>query len=277
MNGEKAVIRDRPVVVVAELSTYAKTVPRVLDGLGAGEVLAGQQSIVLKPNLIQANPPPVTTDVRCVEAVVAFCKDVSHARLIVADGAGGCETTECFAKLGYERLAKEYGVELVDLNHAETVTLADESNIFLKEFHIPEVLLESYLISVPVLKAHSMAGVTLGIKNMLGVAPERYYGSGGHYKKWGLHEQLDRAIIEINKFRKPDLTLIDAAIGMATAHLWGPKCDPPVGKIVASFDPVAADKVGCDLLGKDWKNVRHLHLADGLLGCAEGCVRQIEL
>lgn len=263
--------------MVAELSTYAKTIPQVLDGLGAGEVLAGQQSIVLKPNLIQANPPPVTTDVRCVEAVVAFCKDVCHARLIVADGAGGCETSECFAKLGYERLAKEYGVELVDLNHAKTVTLTDESNIFLKEFHIPEVLIDSYLISVPVLKAHSMAQVTLGMKNMLGVAPEKYYGSGGHYKKWGLHEQLDRAIIEINKFRKPDLTLIDAAIGMATAHLWGPKCDPPVGKIVASFDPVAADKVGCDLLGKDWKNVRHLRLADGLLACAEGRVRQINM
>ena len=47
-------------------------------------------------------------------------------------------------------------------------------------------------------------------------------------------------------------SLIDAAVGMATAHLWGPECDPPVGKIAASFDVVAADRVGCDLLGKDW-------------------------
>lgn len=263
--------------VVGKLTRYAETVCRVLDSLRAAEILVTQRRIVIKPNLIEARPAPVTTDVRCVEAIVAYCRRASDAELIVADGAGGCETTECFAKLGYERLAKEYGVELVDLNHAKTVTLTDESNIFLKEFHIPEVLLESYLISVPVLKAHSMAQVTLGMKNMLGVAPEKYYGSGGHYKKWGLHEQLDRAIIEINKFRKPDLTLIDAAVGMATAHLWGPRCDPPVGKIVASFDPVAADRVGCDLLGKDWRTVWHLRLAEGLLGSAEGCVRQIEL
>jgi uncharacterized protein (DUF362 family) len=277
MNGEKAATRNRPVVVVAELSTYTKTIPQVLDGLGVGEVLAGQQGIVVKPNLIQANPPPVTTDVRCVEAVVAYCRDVFHARLIVADGAGGCETSECFARLGYERLAREYGVELVDLNHAETVTLSDPCNIFLREFHIPKVLLESYLISVPVLKAHSMAQVTLGMKNMLGVAPEADYGKGGHYKKWGLHEHLDQAIMEINKFRKPDLTVIDAAIGMARAHLWGPRCDPAVSKVVASFDVVAADKVGCDLLGIDWKKVRHLRLADGLIGSATSGVRQIEV
>ncbi len=141
---------------------------------------------------------------------------------------------------------------------------------------MPGILLDSYLISIPVLKAHSMSGVTLGMKNMIGVAPERYYGAGGHYKKWGLHAKLDRAIMEINRFRKPDLTLIDAAVGMATAHLWGPKCDPPVGKVIASFDPVAADRVGCDMLGKDWRRVGHILFADGVLGQAEAEHRFIE-
>ncbi len=103
----------------------------------------------------------------------------------------------------------------------------------------------------------------------VGAAPGRYYGEGGHYKKWGLHRKLDRAILEINKFRKADLTLVDGAVGMAAAHLWGPKCDPPVGKLIASFDPVAADKVGCDMLAKDWRRVGHIFLADGMLGHAE--------
>lgn len=269
--------RRQPPVVVANLTAYAETVPRVLDEIGVGEVLRIREQILIKPNLIEARPAPVTTDVGCVQAIVAYCRNVSDASLIVADGAGGCETSECFARLGYERLAREYGIELVDLNHAETVTLSDPSNMFLREFHIPKVLLESYLISVPVLKAHSMAQVTLGMKNMLGAAPEKHYGRGGHYKKWGLHEHLDQAIIEINKFRKPDLSVIDAAIGMATAHLWGPTCDPPVGKIVAGFDVAAADRVGCGLLHIDWKKVRHLRLADGLIGSATSGVRQIEV
>jgi len=271
----KPTIRERPMVVVAELTTYAETVPRVLDALEVGAVLEKQERIVIKPNLIEARHPPVTTDVKCVEAIIEYCRRVSGARIIVADGSGGCETSECFAKLGYERLEKEYGAELVDLNQAKTVTLTDESNVFLKEFHIPEEVLQCYLISVPVLKAHSMTDVTLGMKNMMGVAPERYYGSGGHYKKWGLHKELGQAIIEINKFRKPDLTFIDAAVGMGTAHLWGPRCDPPVGKLIGSFDPVAADKVGCDLLEKDWRRVEHIVAADGLLGQADAEVRFI--
>jgi uncharacterized protein (DUF362 family) len=262
-------------VVVAELTTYAETVSKVLQALGADKVLARHKCIVLKPNLIQANPPPITTDVKCVEAVVAFCRDVSDARIIVADGSGGCETSECLVGLGFKRLEQEYGVDLLDLNQAETVTLSDASNDFLTTFHMPKILLDAYLISIPVLKAHSMASVTLGMKNMMGAAPERYYSVGGHYKKWGLHKNLHRAILELNKFRKPDLTLIDAAVGMAMAHLWGPKCDPPVGKVVASFDPVAADKVGCDLLGKDWRRVEHIALADGVLGHADAEVKHI--
>ncbi len=274
--GSGPACRERTLVAVGNLSRYAETVPRVLNALDARTVFSRQRVIVIKPNLIEAQPPPITTDVQCVEAIVAYCKHCSSARILVAEGSGGCETSECFAKLGYNRLGNDYGVELVDLNQAKTVTLKAPSNVFLKEFHLPEILLECYLISVPVLKAHSMAEVTLGMKNMMGAAPERYYGVGGHYKKWGLHRKLHQAIIEINKFRKPDLTVIDAAVGMAEAHLWGRKCDPPVGKLVASYDVVAADRVGCDLLKKDWRRVEHIVLADGELGRAEAEVMAIE-
>ncbi len=272
----KSTSSEKPLVVMADLWSYGETVPRILNALGADSVLRHQKRILIKPNLIEARQAPITTDVRCIEAIVGYCREVSTAEITVADGAGGCETDECFEKLGFRGIEREYGVKLVDLNHAKTVTLTDESNVFLKEFHVPEVVLESYLITVPVLKAHSMADVTLGMKNMMGTAPERYYGSGGHYKKWGLHKKLNCAIIEINKFRKPDLTLIDAAVGMAVGHLWGPECAPPVNRIVASFDPVAADRVGCDLLKKDWRQVEHLRLADGVLGEAEADVTFIE-
>jgi uncharacterized protein (DUF362 family) len=267
---------EKPMVAVADLGTYSETVPRLLERLAAAEVLSEQNCIVLKPNLIEARPAPITTDVQCVEAVAAFCRKVSEARIIIADGAGGCETSECFSRLGYKRLAEAYGVELLDLNHAKTTTLTEPSNAFLKEFHIPEILLDCYLISIPVLKAHSMSGVTLGMKNMIGVAPEKYYAVGGHYKKWGLHAQLEVAIMELNRFRKPDLTLIDAAIGMPKAHLWGPHCDPPIAKLVGSYDPVAADRVGCDLLGKDWRRVEHIRLADGVLGNGDATILHVE-
>ncbi|GAB4266427.1 MAG: hypothetical protein Kow0092_19390 [Deferrisomatales bacterium] len=62
--------------------------------------------------------------------------------------------------------------------------------------------------------------------------------------------------------------MIDAGVGPAEHHLGGAPCEPPVGRIVAGFDPVAADAQGCRLLGVDWRTVDHLRLADGVLGRA---------
>ncbi len=56
---------------------------------------------------------------------------------------------------------------------------------------------------------------------------------------------------------------------MAEHHLGGPACDPPVGKIVAGFDPVAVDAAGAGLLGFDWRSVEHISMADGVLGQAD--------
>jgi uncharacterized protein (DUF362 family) len=122
---------------------------------------------------------------------------------------------------------------------------------------------------MPVLKAHSMAKVTLSLKNMIGIAPAKHYRASA-YRKSALHgrnnRELHRYIVELNQYRKPDLTVLDATVGMAQAHLWGKRCEPPVNKILASFDPVAIDAAGAALLGRDWHKIDHIRLADGLLG-----------
>ena len=58
--------------------------------------------------------------------------------------------------------------------------------------------------------------------------------------------------------RIPDLTLLDATVGMPDYHLGGCHCDPPVNKIVASFDAFEADRAGARLPGFDWKRIGHL-------------------
>ena len=77
-------------------------------------------------------------------------------------------------------------------------------------------------------------------------------------------------MFELNRFVTPSLTLLDATVGMAEAHIWGPPCEPPVNKILAGFDPVAVDAAGARLLGLDWREVEHIRMADGILGRAEG-------
>jgi uncharacterized protein (DUF362 family) len=137
------------------------------------------------------------------------------------------------------------------------------------EMYLPKVIFESFLISVPVLKAHSLAGVTLTMKNMIGLTPPAHYQQGGPWKKASFHQGIQEAVFDLNRYRTPDFTLLDATIGMQEAHLWGPTCDPPPNRLAASYDPVAIDSYGCRLLGIKWNTIGHLAMAHGTLGTAD--------
>jgi uncharacterized protein (DUF362 family) len=256
-------------VAVVEFKNYPRSVEEALDAVGAADILRDQKKVILKPNVINDSPPPITTPVACVEAVLHYCRSHSDAEIAIAEGCGGLNTHEAFRKLGYTDLAHRMGARLIDLDSEDTVTLKNPAFEYLPEFHMPKCLTDCFLISIPVLKAHSMAKVTLSLKNMIGVAPARYYCASA-YRKSKLHgrnnRELHRYIIELNRYRKPDLSLLDATIGMAEAHLWGKRCDPPVNKILASLDPVALDAAGAELLGFDWQKIDHINLADGVLG-----------
>ncbi len=253
-------------VSTVDFESYARSVPAALDAVAAGDAFARANVVILKPNLTQGTPFPVTTPAELTRAVIDYVKAHSKADVIVAEGAGSAsETTEeVFDALGYRSL----GVELVDLNTSECERLAKKGMERLSELHLPKIVGDCMLVSLPVLKAHSMARVTLTMKNMMGLLPPERYQMGGHWKKSSFHRDLHRAIYELNCYRAPDLSLIDATVGMAEAHLWGPKLDPPGNKLICGFDPVAVDAAGCKLLGVSWKSVGHLKMADGVLGKA---------
>ncbi len=259
-------------VAVEDFASYAISVTRALDTMGADRLVGPHSRIILKPNLVNHAPHPITTPAACVDAVIDYLRIHTNAHIIVAEGSGDGNTWRAFRELGYEELAARKNVELIDLDAQPYVRFTNHHLQFLKEFHIPEPLLDAFVVSIPVLKAHSMAKVTLCMKNMFGIAPARVYG-GSAYKKAKLHgrtnDELQHYIFELNQYRKPDLCVLDATVGMATAHLWGPQCDPPVNKILASADCVAIDACGAQLLGFDWRSVGHIRMADGVLGHAD--------
>lgn len=257
--------------LITEYRSYGSTIPALLKAIGAPEILARQSRILIKPNLVNASPPPVTLPVEACAALVRCCRQWSRAEIVVAEGTGEKHLTthEVFAIHGYDRLAREEGIELVDLNEATLVELHDKRNKVFPSFMMPRLVMESFVLSAAVLKAHSLATVTLSMKNMIGVAPPAYYQKGGHWKKSAFHQQMQTSVFELNRYRKPDLVFIDATVGLADYHLGGPTCDPPPNKLVAGFDPVAVDAAGAELLGIPWRQVGHIKMADGELGQAE--------
>jgi len=259
-------------VFTTQFISWQGSVTAVLKASSLAEQLYPGQQILIKPNLVEPLDPPITTPVEIVGALIDYLRSVSpNSAIIIGEGSGSLanDTRHIFKVLGYTDLAAEKKVTLVDLNEADLVRKQDKNCRRWPEMFLPQIIYDSFLLSVPVLKAHSLAGVTLTMKNMMGLAPPSHYQQGGHWKKASFHQGIQEAVFDLNRYRTPDFTLLDATVGMQQAHLWGPTCDPPVNRIAAGFDPVAIDAYGCRLLGRDWQRIGHLRRAHSILGVAD--------
>lgn len=263
--------RNKSIVYTTSFTSWHESIPRLLTATGLNDRIATEKTILIKPNLVEPQKPPITTPVELVAALVAYIHESHpHLEIIIGEGCGSSSlnTLQIFEALGYNKLAELEYVSLIDLNEAPLVHRQDKNCSRWPEMHLPRIIFESFLISVPVLKAHSLAGVTLTMKNMIGLAPPAHYQQGGSWKKSSFHQRIQEAVFDLNRYRTPDFTLLDATIGMQEAHLWGPTCDPPPNRLVASFDPVAVDSYGCSLLGIKWDSIGHIRMAHSVLGSA---------
>lgn len=243
-----------------EFQSYEKSVPQLLDLIQAKERFKEQKTLLLKPNLVNASPFPVTTAPEFCKAVILYAKKYSDARIIIAEGCGDSvmDTDQVFRNLGYRKLANELNVELMDLNYAPLIRLENKKNTIFKEIFLPEIAFESYVVSLPVLKAHSLAEITGTLKNMMGFAPPEHYSGGGAWKKSFFHARMHKSIRELNSYLLPDMTLMDASVGLCQYHLGGPTCDPFVNRLIAGYDAHEIDRAAADYLGLDSDGIPHL-------------------
>lgn len=253
-------------IVTVDFQSYENSIPNALDAIAAHEQIARQSKILIKPNLINSSPHPITTAPATCEAIIKYIRRHCSAEIVIAEGCGdvNLDTDEVFRRLGYVELAEQYGIPLIDLNHAELQTVQNPDCPVFPEMHLPEIAFTHYIISVPVLKVHSLAGVTGTLKNMMGFAPPKYYsGKYGIWKKAVFHGQIQESIIDLNTYIAPHLSIMDCSIGMAEFHMGGPHCDPPVNKIIAGYNPWEVDKEAAAMLGVNWRDIKHI-----AVGCA---------
>jgi len=263
---------DKGKVFSTLFTSWKDSVASLLNATDLAEQLNPRQQILIKPNLVESLNPPITTPVEIVGALIDYLRTLApDYHIVIGEGCGSLayDTFHVFETMGYTNLAEEKKVTLLDLNDAELIKKQDSNCRRWPEMFMPQICYDSFLISVPVLKAHSLAGVTLTMKNMMGLAPPSHYQQGGHWKKASFHQGIQEAVFDLNRYRTPDFTLLDATVGMQEAHLWGPTCNPPVNLLAAGFDPVAIDAYGCKLLGRDWQAIGHLRMAHTKLGMAE--------
>jgi uncharacterized protein (DUF362 family) len=270
-------------VFETKFESYEKSIAKIFKEI---KPKIKENRVVIKPNLTTNLPPPVTTDIRCVKEVITNLRRIYNSEIIIAEGSGGCDTLKAFEELSYKKLAKDYDIKLVDLNRAERVELRNRRAIKLKSILFPKVLLNSYLINIPVPKEHSSAKITNSLKNMFGIyLPKSFLVEWNKSKlakigvivsknifmrgwnKANLHVLgVHESIYDLNLYKKPDLTICDARVGQIGEEIYG---EPyKLNKIIVSFDPVACDSYVANLFGYSWREIKYLRYCNGVFGSA---------
>lgn len=222
-----------------------------VDALGGMRafVSAGQQ-VVLKPNLLQAQPPEraITTHPAVVRAVARLVIEAG-AKPIIADSPIGPLTVpilhRTYQRTGLALVAEETGAEL---NYdTSAVRLSHPNGKLIKMADILRVVAEAdAIISLPKLKTHNFTVFTGATKNLFGTIPG--IAKAGYHTALQTVERFSDMLLDLMDLCRPVLTVMDAVVGM---HRDGPSGGEPIqiGLILASADGVALDVVATTLVG----------------------------
>jgi uncharacterized protein (DUF362 family) len=231
--------------------------------------------VVLKPNLVDVSPArPIHTDPRFVEALVVHLADLGAREIVLAEGTSNDrDTEELFRRSGYEALARRHGARLVDLNYDDLVRVksVNPRSTLLREMALPRTVVEAdVLISVPKMKTHKLAGITLTMKNMFGLMPGTVYGWPKNTLHWN---GIPLSICEINATVRSHYAVVDGIVGME-GH--GPIMGTArkVGVLVMGDNAVAVDGTAARIMGVEPGRVDYLAMAQRL---RLGSVRPAEI
>jgi uncharacterized protein (DUF362 family) len=215
-------------------------------------ILSTHQPILIKPNYINAKHPStgITTDARVVEGIVKYFRKQGSHTLMIGEGSGWAETMQAFKVAGIDRVAEQWAVTLVDLNHDHFVSASPPNPLALTQVRVAQTAIQSTIISVPKLKSHGSATVTLGLKNMMGAL-----ASKGTMHNGRLHQN----IADLASLLPPQLTVIDGVIAGEGHETRGRPL--ALNLVIAGVDPVATDTVGAAVMGIPPATVQHLRYA----------------
>lgn len=264
-----------PVAVVRATSYDGDLEGTVLDGLRAVGADVRGRSVLLKPNLIEFDRTTViNTDPRLIAATVLAMRRLGARSVVVGEGPGHRRDTGFVVEAtGLLEVLRSVETPFVDLNTAPVVRRPLESWFTeLRELWLPRPVVDAdVVVSMPKMKTHHWAGVTLSLKNCFGCVPSRIYGWPKNVLHWA---GLDQAIVDVAAAVRPALQIVDGIVGMeGNGPIQGTPV--PMGLLVFGTDPVATDATAARLMGFDPTRVPSIANAAMFLGQAEpGSIRQ---
>ena len=216
--------------------------------------------VYIKPNLTGGRPSRdgLTVDTGTVRAVLERLHDCPQITI----GESCSDTTTAFEELGYAALAEEFpNVQLEDIRTSEMVWKSIPKPFHTKEMPFnAAVFNHDYVINIAKMKTHSLAGVTLCMKNIFGFVPTRK-------QKLMYHPFIRRAILDMNQIVRSDFCIVDGVWGNEFDEIQStPKY---TGAIIAGENILAVDLIAAEIMGINLNEIDTYRMAFELWGDPE--------
>ena len=238
---------DAAYLAVARGESPTTLVQRSINALGGiGRFVKPGNSVIIKPNICAAGRTPeyaATTNPEVVAALVALCLGAGAKRVRVMDNTFSGTAEEAYVTSGIAEAVRKAGGEMEVMTSMKFQNTPIPNGQSITSCRVYNDIVETdVLIDVPIAKHHSMARLTLGMKNLLGVV-----SNPGSY-----HTDMAERVTDLTSLVMPDLTVVDAIrILMNNGPTGGSLNDVKrMNTVIASHDVVAADSYAATLFGK---------------------------
>ncbi len=268
-----------------------KAVNEILSSIEAngGNLLKSSKEVYIKPNGIDFKPHCHTSP-KVLQAVIEYFRHEGAENVYVMENSTQSNATRLvFEITGYKAVCDETNATPIYLDEEKTETfefkgkpsVEDEpKGYILKTFRLPKAIVnimenrdQITYINLPKLKTHSMAVVTLGVKNQWGLPQHSDRGKDHNYN---LHSKL----VDVYEYIKPDATLIDGTEGTIHGHYPPTAFEDQLVKdfkiLIGGRDTVSVDAVGARIFGYAVDDVPHLRIATKR-GLGVGSLDKIEV
>jgi uncharacterized protein (DUF362 family) len=221
---------------------------------GLDKSIKPQDRILLKPNFNSDDPPPGSTALDFLVAVIDLLREQGCTKISVGESVGRpwVPTEKVFKNAGLLSRMAEMKIPLLDFDKSQFLNVPI-SGEYLDLIAYPKDL-ESFdkIIYLPTMKTHYLAGFSMSLKLTVGMThlADRtlLHGDNSMF--------VSQRAVEMSIPVKPDLIIMDGRVSFVSG---GPAIGLAVhpGVVLASGDPVALDVQGVRLL-QNYAAVNHL-------------------
>ncbi|MDY7080190.1 MAG: DUF362 domain-containing protein [Chloroflexota bacterium] len=249
---------DQAYLSVARGSDPATITKAAISALGGIErFVRSDDDVIIKPNICVDYHPPeyaATTNPTVVVTLVSLCLGAGARRVRVMDTPFGGTAESAYIVTGIGEAVRAAGGEMEVMSPVKFTKTGIPDGRDITEWEVyRDVVAADVLINVPIAKHHSLARLSLGIKNLLGVIT----------KPNQMHRNLGQRAADLASLVRPTLTMVDA-VRILTDH--GPTGGSlndvqQTDTVIASHDIVAADAWAATLFGLTGADVAYVKAA----------------